>query len=72
MRTQLASVQQASNQKWSVTFDTFRGDPGSESRMGSIESAAVFDTEDEAYEGGKRALDMLEQTGYYPNMCEKF
>jgi hypothetical protein len=36
------------------------------------ESAPVFTTEDEAYTGGNRALDMLATTGKYPNMCEVF
>lgn len=49
-----------------------KGIPGQEYVYSKIESAAVFTTEDEAYAGGNRALDILEQTGVYPNMCELF
>lgn len=73
MRTSLLSVQQSPrNQKYSVTFVTHAGQPGSEYVMNEIESASVFATEDEAYAGGVRALECLDKTDRFPNMCEVF
>jgi hypothetical protein len=60
------------NGKWSATFDNFRGTPGDEYLMSTVESAAVFVTEEEAYAGTERALAVLEATGKYPNMCGPF
>jgi hypothetical protein len=72
-RTQMGKVEQfGADGKWRVSFDMFKGVAGSETLYSTFRSAAVFDTEDEAYEGGKRALDELESTGMFPNMCEKF
>jgi hypothetical protein len=53
-------------------FDIYNGTPGDEYLSASCESAPVFDTEDEAYEGGNRALDKLVKDGCFPNMCEAF
>lgn len=72
MRTEMGTVNLCRNGKYSVSFKTFKGQPGAEYLMNEVESAPVFDTEDEAYEGGRRALDKLEADGRYPNMCEKF
>jgi len=35
-------------------------------------SACVFDTPEEAYAGGKRAVAMYAETALFPNMCEVF
>jgi hypothetical protein len=72
MRTQSNGVELNSNGKFSVKFVTFKGTPGNEYVSSEVESAPVFETEFEAYEGQVRALDYLEQTGRYPNMCEVF
>lgn len=73
MRTQLDTVEKSTfNGKYSVSFTTFKGTPGDEYVAGECESAPVFDTEDDAFAGGSRALDVLEKTGRFPNMCEKF
>jgi hypothetical protein len=73
MRTELNSVNQRKfNNKWSVTLVSYKGVPGQEYVCSEIESAPVFLTEDEAYAGGNRALDILENTGKFPNMCEMF
>jgi hypothetical protein len=40
--------------------------------VSSVESAPVFDTEEDAYAGADRALKVLEETGKFPNMCEAF
>ncbi len=73
MRTEIGSVNQSKfNNKWSVTLVSYKGVPGQEYVSSEVESAPVFLTEDEAYAGGKRALDMLENTGKFPNMCEVF
>ena len=73
MRTQLGVVKLDNRTgKYSVTFETFKGTPGSEYVAFEVESAAVFDTEEEAYEGGNRALKTLAETAAYPNLCKKF
>jgi hypothetical protein len=74
MRTALGSaIQSKYNSKWAITLESYNSDKhGREYVSFRIESAPVFTTEDEAYEGGKRALETLETTGMYPNMCEAF
>ena len=72
MRTQVEGVTLESNGKWSVTFTSYKGVPGDEYVCSEVTSGAVFATEDEAYAGATRALDVLESTGVYPNMCKKF
>lgn len=73
MRTEQGiPVQSTRNGKWSATFVTYNGNPGHEYVMNDCTSAPVFATEDEAREGATRALNMLEATGKFPNMCELF
>jgi hypothetical protein len=73
MRTEIGQAKQSSfNDKWSITLVTYKGIPEQEYVSSEVESAPVFITEDEAYSGGERALDFLEQTGKFPNMCEVF
>jgi ABC-type glycerol-3-phosphate transport system substrate-binding protein len=73
MRTEQGiPVQSTRNGKWSATFVTYNGNPGHEWIANDCTSAPVFDTEDEAREAASRALDMLEKTGMFPNMCEAF
>ena len=72
-RTCLAApVQKAHTGKWCASFEIWRGIPGDEYMVASATSAALFDTEQEAYEAGDRALDVLQATDKFPNMCEKF
>lgn len=70
MRTEMGMVVQHVNKKWSVSFTTYCGTPGSEYVANTCTSAAVFTTEDLAYNAGERALNILEDTGKWPNMCE--
>lgn len=73
MRTECSGVEQSKfNSKFTVSFDMYRGEPGAEYVSASCTSAAVFDTEDQAYAGARRALDHLEAKGCFPNMCEVF
>jgi len=73
MRTQVAApILSARTGKWRAVLETYRGEPGTEHLASSVESAPVFDTEEDAYAGGDRALTMLEETGKFPNMCEVF
>ena len=70
MRTVLGQANQSNlNDKWAITLETY-------SRHGYLSSrtvsAPVFNTEEDAYEGGERALEILERTGMFPNMCEEF
>jgi hypothetical protein len=72
MRTCGGPIEQASNGKWTVSFETWAGKVGAEYLANTCTSAPVFDTEDEAYDGMIRALDVLAKTDRFPNMCEKF
>ena len=72
MRTQANGVELGKNGKYAAKFATFNGAPGKEYLMSDCTSAAVFATEDEAIAGQKRALDCLEKTGRFPNLCELF
>jgi|WetSurMetagenome_2_1015567.scaffolds.fasta_scaffold1552752_1 hypothetical protein len=60
------------NHKWCIGFITRKGPKGDDYVCGEITSACVFDSSEEAYEGGLRAIAYLEKTGAFPNMCEKF
>ena len=73
MRTEQGLPEQSTTTgKWSATFVTYCGTPGNEYVANTCASAPVFATEDEAREGAIRALDVLEATGKFPNMCELF
>lgn len=61
-----------SNGKWSAAFETWVTRGGDTYKMMEGASAPLFDTASDADEAGKRALVVLEATGKYPNMCEKF
>ena len=56
--------------KWSASFEMWAGLPGDEYMASSCTSGALFDTEDAAYAATDRALDCLQQTDKFPNMCE--
>jgi len=56
--------------KWAATFQIWRGIPGDEYMVSEVTSGALFDTSDAAYEAGGRALDVLQATDKFPNMCE--
>lgn len=71
-RAQIDTVTMQADSQWKVSFILFAGEVGAEHKVGACASAAVFATEDEAYAGGNRALDVLEATGRFPNMCERF
>jgi hypothetical protein len=58
--------------KWAAHFETWVGEPGNEHMISSVISGALFDSEDAAYAAGARALDVLEATGQFPNLCEEF
>lgn len=70
MRTEMGQVVQHVNKKWSVSFTTYCGNAGSEYVANTCTSAPVWDTEGLAYSAGQRALDILEETDRWPNMCE--
>lgn len=72
LRTEVAAPEQASTGKWRSCFNTYGGEVGAEYLMSSCSSAPVWDTEDEAYDGARRALDVLEATDKFPNMCERW
>lgn len=71
MRTQMSGVSKATT-RFYVMFEQYNGVGDDEYLSSQITSGAVFDTEAEALAGGRRALDYLEKTGKFPNMCEYF
>lgn len=71
MRTEQVAPE-SRNGKFAAVFNTYRGVPGEEYLVSTCTSAFLFDSEDAAIAAGTRALDVLEATGKYPNMCEEF
>ena len=69
-RTQVGQVEQGRNGQWRSALETYMGEPGQEFLANTITSAPVWATEDEALDGARRALEVLEATGKFPNMCE--
>ena len=70
--TKTAQPEQGSNGKWSAAFENFVTRGEDTYMSSSCTSAPLFDTAADAEEAGKRALTVLEATGKFPNMCEKF
>ena len=59
--------------KWAAHFEIWATPlEGDDYMISSVTSGALFDTKDAAYEAGGRALDVLQETGKFPNMCEVF
>jgi hypothetical protein len=70
-RTFVSAVERSKiDGKWSTSFETWRGVPGQEYMVHRATSASLFETEDAAYAAGDRALDLLQQSDRFPNMCE--
>jgi hypothetical protein len=57
--------------KWAVHFATRRS-PEDDTIVSKVCSAPVFDTKDDAYAGGARAIAQLLCRGTLPNLCEPF
>ena len=72
MRTQVGHATLQLNGLWSVTLETWAGPVGDEYLSSRVTSAGLFETEDSALAAGNRALDHLEQTGLFPDMCRPF
>jgi len=72
MRTEIYNVVQGTSGRWSVEFVSYKGTPGSEYVCNRVTSAEVFETEDQAWAGANRAMDLLESTEQFPNLTEAF
>lgn len=73
LTTKLAAAQQYEHTgKWSARFDNWSSRDGESYLISTVTSGAFFDTAKEADEAGLRAMHCLQETGRYPNMCEKF
>jgi hypothetical protein len=70
--TKQSAPEYANNGKWRAAFENYVTRDGETYMSSTVTSAPVFDTPADADEGGKRALAVLEATGKFPNMCEKF
>lgn len=53
---------------WAVEFQVCRDN----AVVADCDSAAVFDTEQQAKAGAERAVKQFNETGVFPNMCEVF
>lgn len=60
------------NSKWSVWFELWRHRNDERYITAECGSAPVFDTAEEAWAAGDRAMEAFNATGVFPNMCEKF
>jgi hypothetical protein len=59
--------------KWSAAFQIWATpEEGDDYMVSSLTSGALFATPEEAYEAGGRAMDVLQATDKFPNMCEVF
>lgn len=58
--------------KWSAAFEMWATLDGGEHLMSSVTSGAFFDTAELALEAAGRAMDVLQATDRFPNMCEPF
>ena len=59
------------NNKWYVCFDVYRNRK-EHIITSELCSAQVFYSKDEALAGGARAIEILEKTGKWPDMCQPF
>ena len=67
---QAAPVQNKHTGKWACCFQMFRKHEGTEYLASELESPALWFDGAAAGRAGQRALEILEATGKYPNMCE--
>lgn len=70
--TKQAQPELGKNGKWAAAFENWVTRDGATYLSFTCASAQLFDTAADAEEAGKRALAVLEATGHFPNMCEKF
>lgn len=72
IRTEVGKCQQGKNGKWSTCFNTHMGEPGREILSNVVTSPPLWDNEDEAHYAGTRALDVLENSGSFPNLSMRW
>jgi hypothetical protein len=65
-----ASPVRKSNGLWACTFQMVRSHVGEEYVAGELETAGVWFDAGAALVAGQRALEVLSETGRYPNLCE--
>lgn len=64
--------QNSSTGKWAVWFEIWRVKHTEKYVSANCGSAHVFDTSEQAWAAGDRAVDLFNKTGIFPNMCEQF
>ena len=67
---QVAPVQSKHNGLWACNFKLFHSWAGEEYLASEVKTAAVWFDKDAALKAGSRAMEVLEQTGKWPNLCE--
>ena len=67
---QTTPVQSKFNGKWGCTFRMIASHAGVEYTAGELETAALWFDPVAAQVAGRRALEVLETTGKWPNLCE--
>lgn len=65
-------VQNPRNGRWSASFKVFATRGEDTYLFSECESAPLFETEMDAWDAGERAIEVLDATGEFPNMCEPF
>lgn len=61
------------SRKWTPVIDTFKVLPtGARSQVSRTGGGFGFDTAGEAEAAGKRAIEAVNLTGEFPNMCERY
>lgn len=72
MKAEIDKVIKQPNGKCRVKFAFTIVGPTNKQVIATIESSPVFESMVDAYIGGGRALEIFNETGKFPNMCEYF
>jgi len=67
---QAAPIKSKFSDRWACVFQVFRSHNGDEYLAGQLETSALWFDAEAALKAGRRAMEVLEQTGKWPNMCE--
>lgn len=69
----LGTEQSKYNNKYKCVFNMYRFDEHGQMITSAITtSASIWSTQQEADDAGYRAVSIYEETGFLPNLCEKW
>ena len=72
MRIQFNTVTANDLGKYSISFEAIVGTPGDEYVAAEVESAFLFDNEDDAFAAANRAIDYFDANNRFPDMSKQF